>query len=864
MGTHTLSFQQSDRSTVPLTGGKGANLGELSRITGLHVPDGFCITTNAYTKIIESTPGLSSLLNGLTDLQPEERMRISAISAAIRTAIENRPIPSDIAEEITTRLQHFPASQPFAVRSSATAEDLPSASFAGQQDSYLNITGKTAILRHISLCWASLFTDRAVTYRIQNGFDHRKVHLAVIIQKMIHPQAAGVLFTADPLTGNRKISSIEATPGLGEALVSGLLNPDAYQLHDDKIIEKKRSTESPTLADKQIFQLARLGRQIEQHFGRPQDIEWCLAGDIFYFVQSRPITTLFPIPETNDRENHVYISVGHQQMMTDAIRPFGLSFFLLTTQATMYKAGGRLFVDIMKNLSSPATQQKTIQVLGGSDPVIKDALTTLIEREEFIKPTPDDINPPGADYNTPPVPDNHSPPFPYKSNKVLSWTYPENFEDVKAIVAGLMESNTTSLETLQRNIRTRSGTDLFDFILEDIPQLKKTLFSPKSLDVIMVAMHASAWLNEKMKEWLGEINAADSIAQSAPNNITAEMGLELLEVADIIRPYPDVSEYLQNVKDDDDFLDHMTNLKGGKESRDSISAWLTKYGMRCAGEIDITKTRWAEKPSTLISMILNNITNAEPNAGKQRFEQGLQNARRKEQELLDRLRPLPDGDTKVKEAKRTIGLIRDLTGYREYPKYAMICRYFVYKQALLREIDYLEKTKVIRKKEDAYFLSFEELREAVHTRTLDYQLIDNRKDEYRLYQKMTPPRVMTSDGEIITGKYNRENLPPNAIAGLAVSSGTIEGRARVILNIQDANLRDGDILVTTFTDPGWTPVFVSIKGLVTEVGGLMTHGAVIAREYGLPAVVGVENATHLIKDGQRIRVNGTDGYVEFL
>jgi rifampicin phosphotransferase len=228
------------------------------------------------------------------------------------------------------------------------------------------------------------------------------------------------------------------------------------------------------------------------------------------------------------------------------------------------------------------------------------------------------------------------------------------------------------------------------------------------------------------------------------------------------------------------------------------------------------------------------------------------------------LKQLPDGEQKAKETKRMISLIRNFIGYREYPKYGIVSRYFAYKQALLKEAEQLVQAGAIHEKEDIYYLTFEEFREVVHTQKLDYSIISTRKDEYKFYEKLTPPRVITSDGEIIAGEYKRENLPGDAIVGLPVSSGVIEGRARVVLSMEDADLEDGDILVTAFTDPSWTPLFVSIKGLITEVGGLMTHGAVIAREYGLPAVVGVENATRLINDGQRIRVNGTEGYVEIL
>jgi len=381
--------------------------------------------------------------------------------------------------------------------------------------------------------------------------------------------------------------------------------------------------------------------------------------------------------------------------------------------------------------------------------------------------------------------------------------------------------------------------------------------------VIVAATDASSWINEHMMKWLGEKKPADTLSLSAPNNITSEMGLGLLDVADVIRPYPEVIEYLQHTKADS-FLDELAKFDGGQETRDAINVYLDKYGMRCAGEIDITKTRWSEKPAMLVPMILNNIKNFEPGAGGQKFEQGRQEALKKERELLERLKQLPDGEQKARETKQMISLLRNFIGYREYPKYGIVSRFLVYKQALLKEAKKLVQASVIHEIEDSYYLTFEELQEVVRTHELDQQLISKRKDEYKIFEKLTPPRIITSDGEIISGKYNREDLPAGAIAGLAVSSGIVEGRACVILNMEDADLEDGDILVTPFTDPSWTPLFISIKGLVTEVGGLMTHGAVIAREYGLPAVVGVENAIMLIKDGQRIRVNGTDGYIEIL
>ncbi len=869
MNSLVLDFQEIDKNQLLLVGGKGLNLGELSKISNIKVPEGFCITTAGFQKVIEKNESYRALLEQLNKLNVKDRDQISEISRKIRDVILKVAIPADVVNAVSTYLSKFGEELAYAVRSSATAEDLPHASFAGQQDTYLNIFGKENILQHISKCWASLFTDRAVIYRMQNDFDHSQVYLSVVIQKMVFPQASGILFTADPVTSNRKVLSIDASFGLGEALVSGLVSADCYKVQDNEIINKRIATKklaiygrkeggtksqqidpqkqtTQTLTEQQILQLAQIGRQIEAYFRYPQDIEWCLVEDTFYIVQSRPITTLFPVPEVDDQEKHVYLSVGHQQMMTDPIKPLGLSFWMLTSRAPMRKAGGRLFVDISQNLASPDRRKMFIEAIGKSDPLLKDALLKVVTREDFTESSPEKA----------PGPTKNDQSQPSSSFKAL-------IENDPTIVSDLIKKNETSIEELKQNIRMKSGSDLMDFILEDLQKLRELLFDPRSSAVFMSAMNATEWINEKIYEWLDEKNVGDTLSQSVPNNITSEMGLALMEVADVIRPYPEVIDYLQHVEDAN-FLDKLIKFEGGQESKNAIDDYLKKYGMRCTGEIDLTRTRWSEKPSTLVPMILSNIKNFEPHESRRKFEQGLEKALQKEQELVERLLQLPDGKQKAEEIKEVISLIRNFIGYREYPKYGMISRYFVYKLALLKEAEQLVKTNIISEVEDIFYLTFEELNEVIRTKKLDYQIINKRKDEYKLYTKLTPPRVLTSDGEIIVGEYKREDLPPEAIVGLAVSSGVIEGRARVILNMEDANLEEGDILVTSFTDPSWTPLFVAIKGLVTEVGGLMTHGAVIAREYGLPAVVGVENATKLIKDGQKIRVHGTEGYIEIV
>jgi rifampicin phosphotransferase len=863
MASYVLGFGDIDRSQVELVGGKGANLGELSRVEGIRVPGGFCVTTAAFRRMLAEVPAIDGSLDLLARVDPDDREAIRVRSADIRRTIEAAAIPDDLVAAITGALARLGERTACAVRSSATAEDLPTASFAGQQDTYLNVTGPAAVLRHVSRCWASLFTERAVTYRLRNSIDHRAVHMAVVVQRMVFPHAAGILFTADPVTGNRKVTSIEASFGLGEALVSGLVNPDVYTVRDGVVVAKAVGTKrlaiqaspeggtqeqaidperqgQPALTDSQVVDLAQLGRRIDAHFGRPQDIEWCLVDADFQVVQSRPITTLFPIPEAGDDENHVYLSVGHQQMMTDAMRPLGLSFWQMTTPRPMAEAGGRLFVDVTRMLAAPATRTGFLDLVQKSDPLIRDALETVLARGDFVRPLPDDgpaWTPPGGA----PPPGATDP----------------------TIVVELMEQTQASIAALKRDIRAKSGTELLEFIATDIGELRRLLFDPRGRQVFMAAIEATWWLNEHLEAWLGEKNAADVLTQSVPNNVTSEMGLALLDVADIIRPHPELVAFLSHVEGDG-FPDEMAALPGGREARDAITRWLDRYGMRCVGEIDITRPRWSERPTMLVPLLLGNIRNFEPGAGVRRFEQGRQEARNREQDLLARLRATPDGERKADETKRMIDVVRTFIGFREYPKYGMVSRYFVYKQAILEEADRLVRAHVIREREDIFYLRFEELQEVVRVNLADDRLIRERKAAFRGYQALTPPRVLTSDGEAVAGSYRRDDLPAGALVGLAVSAGTIEGRARVILDMAEADLEPGDILVTASTDPSWTPLFVAIRGLVTEVGGLMTHGAVIAREYGLPAVVGVEQATRLIRDGQRIRVHGTEGYVEIL
>jgi pyruvate,water dikinase len=506
----------------------------------------------------------------------------------------------------------------------------------------------------------------------------------------------------------------------------------------------------------------------------------------------------------------------------------------------MCEAGSRLYVDVTARLGIVSSRAALLDVLGKSDLLLRDALQSILDRGDFIPALPDDA------------------PIAPQAGVV-----PPLIDADPAIVLELINQTEVSVAACRQDIQTKSGLELFSFISTDMQVLRQLLHDPRSSQVFMTAIGATQWINEHLLTWLDEKNAADTLTQSVPHNITSEMGLALLDVADVIRPHADIVAFLHDV-DDDAFFDELDVFEGGANVRVALEQFLDKYGMRCTGEIDITQPRWSEQPTVLLSVILTHVKNEEPGAARRRFEEGRQAAEARASELLARLRALPDGEQKAAGTKKMIDRVRTFMGYREYPKYGMISRYFVYKQALLTEAERLVEAGVLRKKEDAFFLRFEEFHDVVRTNNVDEGLIEQRREAFLFHQTLTPPRVLTSDGEVVSGAYQRNDLPAGALAGLAVSAGTVEGRARVVLDIADADLEPGDILVTAYTDPSWTPLFVAIAGLVTEVGGVMTHGAVIAREYGLPAVVGVERATERIRDGQRIRLHGTDGYVELL
>lgn len=864
-----LYFNEIDKDSLPYVGGKGANLGEMTK-AGFPVPQGFCVTTSAFQAFARTSDKMGHFFTQLDQVSADKLDEIRVLGKQIRSHLENLAMPHEVEEAIVEAWKQRGNEKAYAVRSSATAEDLPGASFAGQQETYLNVLGKDHLLGSIRCCWASLFTDRAISYRAKNGFDHRQVFLSIVVQEMVAPNVSGIMFTADPISGNRTVTSIDASFGLGEALVSGLVSADLYQVRDNQIIQKKISKKKiaiysipeggtvtkdlalerqqvQALPDERIIELTKLGKKIENHYGTEQDIEWCLANNQFYIVQSRPITSLYPVPKFSDGGRHILVSMGHIQMMTNVMKPMAISIFS-TMIPIVVEAGGRVFGDFSVPFGIKPLRKRIPQVMRRMDEQLGAALEEVLQRPTTKLP-------------------NKRIPF----RKVVPIAFPV----VKTIVKNILLADPArrrdfvnqfieeSVQKCRRNVFRTSSPSRIDAIKQDMkqevfPALLKV--APNWISGELVSEIVKKLLNK----WLGDTESFHALGRSLPGNVTSELGLMIGDLADIARQNPQLLDYLRKATDAY-FYKGLSEIPNSDSFRMKLEEFMRLYGMRCPGEIDISKPRWHEVPTTLVSSIMSHIRTMAPGEHRTKFQEAAREAERVAKDLVAQVQK-QKGSIRAKILRRLIHVYRNLGGLREHHKYLLIQHFNVYRQAILEEAGKLVQTGVLNEINDVFYLTLDEVRDLekgafgknVH------QFIMERKQQEEVNKKWTPPRVMTSEGEIITGRRRGTNAPEGALIGTPVSSGVVEGYAKIVLHPEDANLNEGEIMIAPFTDPGWTPLFHSAKALVMEVGGMMTHGAVVAREYGIPSVVGIDNATKIIKNGDYIRIDGTQGYVLIL
>ena len=887
MNSYTLFFEDIGAADLPKVGGKGANLGELSR-AGFNVPLGFCVTTDAFTHFMAEAN--EDIYKQLEDLNANDLAKLRQTGEDIRAYLADLPLPSEVEAAVLEAWRELGDAYAYAVRSSATAEDLPHASFAGQQDTYLNVRGKDYLLRRVKDCFISLFTDRAILYRVQNGFDHREVLLSVVVQRMVQPEVAGIMFTADPITGDRNTVSIDASFGLGEALVSGLVSADLYKVDKlkGKLIKKQiankqmairslpgggvqqmdladNERKQQALGDRDVIALAQLGAAIEAHYGSPQDIEWALADNTLYITQSRPITSLFPVPEPRPTDGalHTYFSLSHFQVMTDAMPPLSLSTLRTIVPFRSVHSGleadliqtaaGRMYVDLSPLLRNPVGKRLILKGLKNADQLAAGALAKLAEREDFKA---EDFKTKSASFN----PLSKFPilrPYFFKMLRMLWRGTPEGITEQ---TTALMNEHLTGISAKLEAAATLQ--EKLSVAVTEMQGILKPVFSWAPYLV------AGAIASAGLKVVLGKKVDKDVIAATGrglTGNVATEMDLAVGDLADAARASNQLKSYLlQNDLNTAESLSGASLREGGKVFVEKWNAFIATYGARGPSEIDLSRPRWYEDSRSLQKMVMNATAHREAGAHRVHYQTLIDEGKEASETILKAAHSGLLGPLRGPLARRFLRVSRNLTPLREHHKFLAIQALALIKPIFVEAGEQLAGEGRLEAADDIWFLSIPEILKAFDKPDLTLEeRVAERQTSFEHHKNLSAPRVITSEGEIPPLKLDI-NAPPGALVGSPVSAGVIEGVAKVILDPAQDALHPGEILVAPFTDPGWTPLFVNAAGLITEVGGLMTHGSVVAREYGIPAVVGVVNATGQIKTGQRLRVHGDAGYIELL
>jgi rifampicin phosphotransferase len=882
---YILSFAELDRHSLAVAGGKAANLGEMTR-AGLPVPPGFCITTRAYAAVATGTQ-MAMTTEALDITTALDADRLAELAARARDALLLAPVPPDLSSAIVRAYASLGSDTPVAVRSSATAEDLPTASFAGQQETYLNVVGTETLLEAVRRCWASLWTERAVAYRAKNGIRHSTVRLAVVVQQMVDARVAGVLFTANPLTGRRQQAVIDASPGLGEAVVSGAVTPDQFvvqtalgEIVQRKIADKQvridpvpgggtRRVEQAgvvgqCLSDAEVRALAKLGERVERHYGAPQDIEWAIdgAGHI-WLVQTRPITTLFPLPPRAKAGDQlrVYFSFNVAQGVYGPLTPMGIQALRLISSGmatwlgypqrnpsagapVFVEAAHRLFLDVTPVLSSTTGRRLARFALSHME-VRSGAILERLFGDPRLAPLRD--TPMGVIRIV---------------GKILRKTrVPVRVAQALIDPDGARRRSARALATfmeaaiLPAQTTTAGRVDLVEQLLYEVgPRGIVPVAAP-----VLPAAFISMGLASRLLKGLAAPEEIQAVLRGLPHNPTTEMDLQLWALVQHVRQDQESAQMLRT----ETLHDMAVRYRDGalpKTLQRGLAAFLEKYGHRGVAEIDLGVPRWADDPKHILGALANylsleNLTNA-PDV---QFARMAREARAMVLELSRR------AGQKNWLRGRLVGLFLDrahqLAGLREMPKYTVISVLAKCRTLLLPVGEELAGAGRIDAPEDIFFLTLPEARVALAGADLRPVVRERRESYERERQRRHVPRMLLSDGSEPEAEATALDDVSGVLRGSPASAGTLTATARVILDPHGARLEPGEILVAPSTDPGWTPLFLTAGGLVMEMGGPMSHGAVVAREYGIPAVVGVPGATEHIQTGQRITVDGAKGTV---
>ena len=862
-------FAAIDHTSLSIVGGKAANLGELTR-AGLPVPPGFCVTTAAYA-LVAAGADLEALLGELATTRARDTAHLAALATAARAHLLAASVPAAVAEAITEAYQALGGGEPLAVavRSSATAEDLPFASFAGQQDTYLNIIGLEAVLDAVRRCWASLWTDRAVSYRASKRIDQRTVRLAVVVQRMVEASVAGVLFTANPLTGRRHQAVIDASPGLGEAIVSGIVNPDHFVVTTatgggTQGIETAERSNEACLTDAQVRALAELGSRVEAHYGAPQDTEWAIdASGHLWLTQARPITTLFPLPAGAPRTDdalRVYFSMNVAQGVYRPLTPMGLSAFrvmgssiatylglpphdLLAGPSVLTDAASRLFVDVTAVLRTSLGR-----TLLGRVASVMEARSSLMFRQLEADPRLSLV--PVQRWRL------------VRTGLLLLVRTRAPLSMLQAVfrpaaARGRVRHLETQLRTMGTVPLDASATERLTAVerlfLGETPRVLS-----RTVPVLLSGLLAFT-LAGRLLRGLATGEEQQTVLRGLPYNPTTEMDLSLWTLAKLMQADATSAHVLRNTPLERLAQDYRSRLLPPLLQQ-GLADFLQVYGHRGVAEIDLGLPRWSEDPTHILGVLANYLQLTDPQqAPDTQFQRGAQEAEAMVAELARRA--ARKGWLRGRLVKLCLRRERALHGLREMPKFCLILLLASMREALQLVGKELAEVGRLEKAEDIFFITLPEAWAAVAGTDMR-SLVRERYGSYE--HELTGrhvPRVLLSDGTEPTTETYALGAADDILRGTPASAGSVTAKARVILDPTGARLEPGEILVAPSTDPGWTPLFLVAGGLVMEMGGAMSHGAVVAREYGIPAVVGVPEATERINTGQQITVDGSAGTV---
>ena len=874
---------------LDVAGGKGANLGVLAR-AGLPVPAAFVIATDAYHHFVRVNRLQDWAARAAAGAAGDACGSIDDVSAAIRARFADAPMPVEIADAIGAAYDGLRA-RSVAVRSSATTEDLPELSFAGQQESVLQVVGRESVLEAVVRCWSSLWTARAIAYRNLNGVAHDDARLAVVVQQMVESEASGVLFTANPLTGRRSEFVIEATLGLGEALVSGQVEPDRFVVEpaQRRVVRKTLgrkalvvrgrpdggttivpgdAADRQALPDSAILELSVLGTAAARLFGAPQDIEWAWASETLSLLQSRPITSLYPLPEhLEEAPLQVLISIGAIQGMLDPFTPFGRDLFGIgaarvvslaepgatrESQRLLLVAGGRLFANLTGLLGNKHTRPVVRRALGLVEPGIGRAVDAVLD-DERLRPAVVGPSIGGAVRVLPLL----AKAFGNASYHLL-WPDAGRRRIQRRIARTIEAFESECARASSLSERLSLCESLFTAVTRFGPVLMP------GLAVGLGSLHALHGLTAGTPD--ADRRVLD-VTRGLPHNVTTEMDLALWSTAVAIRQDPAAAVHVASAAGETLATEWRTRSLP-PVAQTAVDGFLAQYGMRGIAEIDIGRPRWGEDPRLLLQAVKSYLQISDPERAPDAvFRQGSVSAAATIETLAAEARRLRYGWLRARAVRWAARRVRSLAGLRESPKFTVIRLLGLLRSALLASAADLVATGTLSKADDLFFLERDELRALSRGESRDWgALIDARRSEYaREQRRRQVPLLLLSDGVAHYGAMGGgAALEDGGLRGTAVSPGVVEGTVRVVRDPHGAHLEPGEILVCPGTDPAWTPLFLSAGGLVTEVGGLMTHGSVVAREYGLPAVVGVPGATAQLTTGMRVRVNGGRGTVTIL